>query len=95
MLIVEQGRTIQSQSNLIKILVPESRELLGQRGKALADRQKADAQAQARAGQPTSSGHSPSNPVAPHADKNVKPQTQFPPVPAADLLDQRRALHSI
>jgi hypothetical protein len=38
LLIVEQGRTIQSQSNLIKILLPESRELWGLRGKAIAEK---------------------------------------------------------
>ena len=38
LLIVEQGRTIQSQSNMIKILLPESRELWGLRGKAIAEK---------------------------------------------------------
>lgn len=47
LLIVEQGATIQSQSNLIRTLMPESRELWGLRGKAIADKQAAKTQAQA------------------------------------------------
>ncbi len=114
LLIIEQGATIQSQSNLIKVLVPDSRELWSQRGKALGDRQKAMAQAEARgrADDPSAqipdtqspsaqspSTQSPSNQVAPQAHtragKTAKPQVQLPPVPASDLLDQRRSLHSI
>ncbi|HTU41311.1 MAG TPA: hypothetical protein VMF10_06355 [Candidatus Aquilonibacter sp.] len=38
LLIVEQGAAIQSQSNLIKVLMPESRELWGMKGKAIADK---------------------------------------------------------
>jgi hypothetical protein len=41
MLIVEQGSVIQSQSNLIQILMRDSRELWGMRGKALTDQQAA------------------------------------------------------
>jgi hypothetical protein len=47
LLIVEQGATIQSQSNLIRVLMPDSRELWGLKGKALADKQVAKTQAQA------------------------------------------------
>ena len=46
-LIVEQGAAIQSQSNLIKMLMPDSRELWGLKGKAITDKQAAKAQAQA------------------------------------------------
>jgi hypothetical protein len=35
MLIVEQGATIQAQSNLIKVLIPDSRELWALKGKAI------------------------------------------------------------
>ncbi len=114
MLIIEQGSTIQSQSNLIKVLAPDSRELWSQRGKALGDRQKATARAQAQGRMDDPSTQIPSNkipstqsPSAPptqvvpqpraqgRAGKSAKPQSQLPPVPASDLLDQRRSLHTI
>lgn len=104
MLIVEQGATIQSQSNLIKVLLPDSRELWGLKGKAITDKQTAKTRNQGHANDP--SAQSPSNQTAqppqaapqPHSqnqvDKTAKPDRQFPPVPASDLIDQRRALHT-
>lgn len=108
MLIVEQGAAIQSQSNLIKLLMPDSRELWSLKGKAIADQQAAKAKAQGH-------GRSSSTQVAPqapstspqaqapaasqpnaqsHVDKATKPQVQFPPIPASDL-DPRRTLRTI
>lgn len=111
LLIVEQGRTIQSQSNMIKILLPESRELWGLRGKAIAE--KNSMQAPSTQEQPcvrTPSAQNPSTQVAPMqapstqaaprhhssgAGKSAKPETQLPPMPASDLIDQRRSLITI
>jgi len=119
MLIVEQGSVIQSQRNLIKILMRDSTELWGMRGKALADQQMAKTKAlghvpapsvQAPSNQAPSSqtpstqipsSQTPSTPstqAAPHHSPNhvgrsAKPQ--HPPVPASDLVDQRRALRTI
>ena len=110
LLIVEQGAAIQAQRNLIKILMPESRELWALRGKAVGD--KAQAQAQKHAQNPSSqlpSNQVPSTQVQSNQDPSIqsapqhqgrtgriaKPQTQIPPVPASDLGDQRRALRTI
>jgi len=46
LLIVEQGRTIQSQRNLIQVLAGDSTELWALKGKALHDKQMTKAQAQ-------------------------------------------------
>lgn len=113
MLIVEQGSVIQSQRNLIKILMRDSTELWGMRGKALTDQQAARGkQGQAPSVQAPSnqipstqapstqipSTQTPSAQAAPqhsqsHLGRSAKPQ--LPPVPASDLVDQRRALRSI
>ncbi len=107
LLIVEQGAAIQSQSNLIKVLVPESRELWGMKGKAISDKA-AKAQAQARNQAPTAqaptaqaqASQAPANGATQrgsqaraHADKATKPQVQFPPIPASDL-DPRRTVRT-
>jgi uncharacterized membrane protein len=48
LLIVEQGSTIQSQRNLIQVLLADSRQLWALKGKALSDRLAADKLAQAQ-----------------------------------------------
>jgi hypothetical protein len=109
MLIVEQGSVIQSQRNLIKILMRDSSELWAMKGKAVVDQQATRAQAQSRAQAPSvqtpstqaPSTQTPSTQAMPqhrspsHPGKIAKPQTQLPPVPASDLLDQRRVLRTI
>jgi len=114
MLIVEQGSVIQSQRNLIKILMRDSTELWGMRGKAIADQQTARTKAQGGAQAPAvqtpstqipstqaPSTQAPSTQAAPqhhsqsHAGRIARPQTQRPPVPASDLVDQRRVLRTI
>jgi hypothetical protein len=108
MLIVEQGSVIQSQGNLIKVLMRDSTELWSMKGKTLGNQQMARAQAQSRAQTPstqTPSSQTPSTQAPstqgpqPHpqsrAGNVAKPQTQVPPVPASDLMDQRRALRTI
>jgi hypothetical protein len=108
LLIVEQGAAIQSQSNLIKILIPDSHELWALKGKAIADQQAAKSKAQAHSQIPATRvpSQAPSGsaqvqaPAArqPHAqghvDKATKPQVQFPPIPASDL-DPRRTVRTI
>lgn len=94
LLIVEQGSAIQSQSNLIKVLMPDSRELWGLKGKAVADKAaKMQAQshapaAQAQAGNAGAQAAQPGTPGQEHAHNRAgkaKPQVQFPPIPASDL----------
>lgn len=93
MLIVEQGATIQSQRNMIQVLMPESRKFWANKGKEIDDRQKALAQKQTQA----PSTQAPSTQAAPQSrnGKAAKPQAQRPPVPASDLGDDRRTLRSI
>jgi hypothetical protein len=109
MLIVEQGSVIQSQRNLIKILMTDSTELWSMKGKAVLDQQTARAKTQGHAPVPsaqtpttqTPSAQTPSAQAAPqlrsqgHTGRIGKAQPQHPPVPAADLIDQRRALRTI
>ncbi|MGB6404170.1 MAG: hypothetical protein WBE31_13960 [Candidatus Sulfotelmatobacter sp.] len=109
MLIVEQGSVIQSQRNLIKILMTDSAELWTMKGKAIADQQTARPKAQGHApaasaqipSSQTPLAQAPSTQAAPqlrsqgHTGRIGKPQPLHPPVPAADLIDQRRALRTI
>lgn len=106
MLIVEQGAAIQSQSNLIKVLLPDSQQLWALKGKAKTDQSAAQApqRGHAHAAQP----HTPATqepqfhgPMAQAPNRSqkpaakAKPDSEVPPVPASDLLDQRRSLRTI
>ena len=101
MLIVEQNAAIQSQSSLIKALMPDSRELWVLKGKAITDKQMAKAKKQGHGSDPSSqsSTQPPSTEAQPHsrnqAEKTAKPNPRVPASPASDLIDQRRALHTI
>jgi hypothetical protein len=102
MLIIEQGSVIQSQRNLIKILMTDSAELWTMKGRAIADQQAARPKTQGRVpSAQTPSTQTQSTQAAPqlhaqgHTSGTAKPQTERPPVPAADLVDQRRALRTI
>jgi hypothetical protein len=98
-LIVEQGSVIQSQGNLIKVLLRDSTELWAAKGKAIADGQAARSQAQSRGQNPST--QAPSTQAVPQqrsqnqAGKVAKPGPHFPPVPASELADQRRSLRTI
>jgi hypothetical protein len=126
-LIVEQGSLIQSQGSVIKVLLRDSVELWGMKGKANADKQIAKAQGQSLeqgpSTQPSAHSQSPQIPAAQspsnqtpssqsssstapstqgvqqhatsRAGKAARPGTQAPPIPAADLVDHRRALVTI
>jgi hypothetical protein len=109
MLIVEQGSVIQSQRNLIKILMTDSAELWTMKGKAVIDQQSARTRNQGHASVQTPSAQTPSTQTrsTPAPSTQATPQlraqghtggtakTQRPPAPAADLVDQRRALRTI
>jgi hypothetical protein len=97
MLIVEQGAAIQQQHNLIQVLQQDSRELWAIKGKAVADKNARDLarkHAQSPATAPSTQGKAPSAqvPQQPSQSHAAKPKVQLPPVPAADLGDQRRVL---
>ena len=101
LLIVEQGEAIQSQRNLIQVLQQDSMELWAMRGKAQAATNAAKARAQARAAakSPSTQGRveTPSTQAQnqhsqTQASKAAKSKTALPPVPGADMGDQRRVL---
>jgi len=73
MLIVEQGSVIQSQGNLIKVLVPESTELWAGKVKSIGDQQMAQAQAKNRAQAPSAQQKAPGQ-----APLTQTPSTQAP-----------------
>ena len=106
MLVVEQGRTIDSQRNLIRMLFDDSIELTGMKGKA---NQKQQAEAQARA-QAQSKMKAPAvqapqpqvPPPSPRAgaksqstSKFGRPLPQKPPKDTSEQGDERRMLISI
>ena len=111
MLVVEQGRTIDSQRGLIRMLFDDSIELNGIKGKA---NQKLQAEAQARA-QAQSKMKGPAAPAAPRnpqmqappsaspqnglrsqsTSKLGRPLPQKPPKATSDQEDERRLLLSI
>ena len=101
MLVVEQGRTIDSQHYLIKQLFKDSTELTSLKG-ALFQKQHAQAQAQAEANA-HSQPQAPSSQVTPrdNARSNRNPgkvQRPAPPKPprnTSDVADERRALFYI
>ena len=107
-LIMEQGSAIQAQRNLIKILMRDSTELWAIKGKAISDKQTAQAQAQSHAHAPSAqnpSSQTPSTQVpstqgpqshsSSRAGKVSKRGSQVPPMPATDLIDPRRSLHTL
>jgi hypothetical protein len=109
MLVVEQGRTIDSQRNLIQMLFSDSVELTGMKGKAT-QKQQAESQARAQAQKKLPPGQnaprdpqmvSPPAPVPHGTAKNQstskfgKAHPQRPPRDAADEGDERRILISI
>ena len=84
MLIVEQGATIQSQRNLIQVLLSDSTELWAVKGKALHEKQMAQAQAQSQAQPltqtPLTHGQTPSTQTpSTQAPSATTPSTQVVP----------------
>ena len=109
MLIVEQGRTIESQRALIRDLFRDSTELSAVRAKLMEEHaQSQDPSSQTPSTQVPSAQapsihvpmkHTPSSQaeIQQHQQIQVKPKSQFqmPSRPAADLQDSRRALKTI
>jgi hypothetical protein len=101
LLVVEQGRTIDSQRNLIRSLFDDSSQLSQLKGKNF-QKQHAEAQAQAEANA-KSQAHHPSTQAQPgdnatskHGSSKLKKQVpQNPPEDTSDTADQRRNLFSI
>ena len=102
MLIVEQGATIESQRVLIRELFRDSSELSAVKGKAVVDKNAADAKRRAQS--PSANAQSPSQDAANQSAANQaaqqhrapkKQQWTAPTRPAADLADDRRALITI
>jgi hypothetical protein len=102
LLIVEQGRTIDSQRYLIQQLFGDSSQLTALQGKAI-QKQRAEAQAQAEAKAHSSQAQTPSAQATPRdnaksdrkARKFRRPAPQKPPTDASDTADERRTLISI
>ena len=101
MLVVEQGRTIDSQRFLIKELFRDSSELTGMKSSVI-QKQRAQAQAQAEANA-HSQAQTPSSQVTPRDNaksgrnpgKLRRPAPLRPPRNTSDVADERRALFSI
>src|SRR5712692_1997427 len=101
LLIVEQGRTIDSQRYLIQQLFSDSSQLSALQGKAI-QKQHAEAQAQAEA-KAHSQAQTPPSQGTPRdnakndrkAHKLRRPAPQKPPTDASDTADERRTLISI
>ena len=101
MLVVEQGRTIDSQRFLIKALFRDSTELTGMKSSVI-QKQRAQAQAQAEANA-HSQAQAPSSQVTPRDNakssrnpgKLRRPAPLRPPRNTSDVADERRALFSI
>ena len=109
MLVVEQGRTIDSQRGLIQMLFSDSVELTGLKGK---ENQRQQAEAEARAHAPKKSPPAPAAPRTPQVQspspnppqagaksqstsKFARPLPQKPPKATSDQDDERRILVSI
>jgi hypothetical protein len=101
LLVVEQGRTIDAQRNLIRQLFSDSTELSALKGKNF-QKQRAEAQAQAEA-KAHSQAQAPSSQGTPRDDaksnrkagKVRRPAPLKPPKDASDTADDRRALNFI
>ena len=83
MLIVEQGSVIQSQGSVIKVLLRDSVELWGMKGKAIGDKQMAKAQGQTSPQAPSTQAQVPSRTPSAQAPStqtqpNQTPSTQTP-----------------
>ena len=105
MLVVEQGRTIDSQRSLIRLLFDDSVQLSSLKGKAF-QKQQAEAQAQAQKKAPpahtTQRDSQVQTPPTSRADaknhstsKLRRPLPQKPPKDTSDEADERRTLISI
>jgi hypothetical protein len=104
MLVVEQGRTIDSQRNLIRDLFNDSVQLSSMKGKA-SQKKQAEAQAQAqmksqaapKSPQPQSPSSQPPRAGAKSqsTSKLGRPLPRKPPKDSSDEVDERRALVSI
>jgi hypothetical protein len=107
MLVVEQGRTIDSQRNLIRMLFDDSIELNGMKGKANQKQQaeaRALAQAQGKTKTPPAQAPqmlAPSAPTPPagaksqSTSKSGRPLLQKPPKDTSEQGDERRMLIKI
>ncbi len=93
MLIVEQGSAIQSQSNLIKVLLRDSTELWTAKGKAISDQQmiKSQAEEKAKSQAPTAQMQTPSAGRSQNPAQSQSPSTQSPSTQAAP---QHRSSHT-
>jgi hypothetical protein len=97
MLIIEQGAAIQSQSNLIKILMPDSHELWSLKSKAIANQKATTVQAQTKTQNPSvqaPAGGAVAVPSPQNRTKATKPRTGSPPIPASEL-DPLRTVRTI
>jgi hypothetical protein len=108
MLIVEQGSTIETQRTLIRDLFRDSTELSAVKGKAVQEKNAADAKHRAQTQAPSNqsrsnqgssnqsaSNQSAANQAAPQRRAAKKPELAVPSRPAADLADARRELITI
>ena len=91
LLIVEQGSAIQSQSNLIKVLLRDSTELWTAKGKAISDQQMAKSQAEEKNPAGSTQMQAPSAESRPSQNSTQSPSTETPSTQAAP---QHRSNHA-
>ena len=96
LLIVEQGSAIQSQSNLIKVLLRDSTELWTAKGKAISDQQVAKAQAEVKNHAGSTQMQAPSAENRSSQNSAQSPSTEAPSTetPSTQAAPQHRSSHT-
>jgi hypothetical protein len=96
LLIVEQGSAIQSQSNLIKVLLRDSTELWTAKGKAISDQQmiKSQAEEKAKAKNQTPSAQIQAPPAEGRSSQNSQVQSPSTQSPSTQATPEHRSSHA-
>ena len=94
LLIVEQGKTIESQRVLIHQLLGDTHELAAMKGKEVRE-QALSRQAQPKTQEQSPAPQAPADKAKPSASNKAHSAPVKPPKPASDMVDVRRILLSI
>jgi hypothetical protein len=94
LLIVEQGKTIESQRVLIHQLLGDTHELAAMKGKEVRE-QALSRQAQPKTQEQSPAPQAPADKAKPSASNKAHSAPVKPPKPASDMVDVRRNLLSI
>ena len=96
LLVVEQGSALQSQSNVIKVLLRDSTELWTAKGKAISDQQMAKAQAEVKSHAGSTQMQAPSAENRSSQNSAQSPSTEAPSTetPSTQAAPQHRSNHA-